>query len=238
MQWETNALRALPRDLDFILYDVLGLAGRADHAPLIQAAMQVAGQAFAPCAAELDACEPHLMDGRLVLPAALKPAVDAFTEAGFLAAPFPEVDGGLGLPYTVWQALVAPFQLANPGAAGYPLLTAAAANLLRAHGSPAQKRRYMAPMLEGRFFGTMALSEPQAGSSLADLRCKALRQPDGSYHLVGDKMWISAGAHDLAEAIVHLVLARLPDAPAGSKGISLFVVPKYRVEADGSLGAR
>ncbi|MBV1862296.1 MAG: acyl-CoA dehydrogenase, partial [Nannocystaceae bacterium] len=98
--------------------------------------------------------------------------------------------------------------------------------------------RFMRPMIEGRFFGTMCLSEPHAGSSLADLRCRALPQPDGTFHLVGDKMWISAGEHELSETIVHLVLARLPDAPVGVRGISLFLVPRNHLDDDGMPGER
>jgi butyryl-CoA dehydrogenase len=107
------------------------------------------------------------------------------------------------------------------------MLTSAAANLLRAHGSRELQDRYLAPMIEGRFYGTMCLSEPQAGSSLADIRTRAEPQPDGSYRLTGRKMWISGGEHDLSENIVHFVLARIPGAPPGVKGISLFCVPKF-----------
>jgi butyryl-CoA dehydrogenase len=164
--------------------------------------------------------------------------VAAYTEAGFLAAPFPESIGGLGLPYVVTQAMAAPFHAANPGAIAYPFLTAAAANLLQVFGTDDQKARYLRPMLEGRFFGTMVLSEPEAGSSLADLRTRAIPQDDGTYHLVGDKMWISGGEHDLSETIVHLVLARIEGAPPGVKGISLFVVPRDHVNDDGTLGGR
>ncbi len=117
-------------------------------------------------------------------------------------------------------------------------LTSAAANLLRAHGSDEQRKRYMRPMLQGEFFrDEMCLSEPDAGSSLADITTRAIPQADGTYHIVGNKMWISGGEHDLARNIVHLVLARIEGAPAGVKGISLFVVPKHRVNDDGSLGA-
>jgi butyryl-CoA dehydrogenase len=112
------------------------------------------------------------------------------------------------------------------------------ARLLLTHGSEEQKRTYVGPMVEGRWFGTMALSEPQAGSSLADITTRAEPQDDGSYRLTGNKMWISAGDHELTENIVHLVLAKIPGGPAGVKGISLFVVPKFLVEEDGSLGER
>jgi len=237
----------LARDLGFVLYEVLDVEAlcerrafashaRDDFDALLEAAITLAAEVFAPSAAEIDAHEPRLDGDRVVLPASLGEAVHAYIDGGYLAAPFPEADGGLGLPYVVAQAMGAAFHAANPGASAYPLLTSAAANLLRSFGSDEQKARYLGPMLQGRFFGTMVLSEPEAGSSLADLRTRAIPQDDGTYHIVGDKMWISAGEHDLSENIVHLVLARIVDAPAGTRGISLFVVPKRRVAADGTLG--
>jgi alkylation response protein AidB-like acyl-CoA dehydrogenase len=127
---------------------------------------------------------------------------------------------------------------ANCATAAYPFLTIGNANLLLAHGSSEQIETYVKPMLAGRFFGTMCLSEPQAGSSLSDIITRAVPQSDGTYRLFGHKMWISGGEHEMAENIIHLVLARLPDAPAGVKGISLFIVPKFLVNKDGSIGAR
>ncbi|MES2683605.1 MAG: acyl-CoA dehydrogenase, partial [Pseudomonadota bacterium] len=121
---------------------------------------------------------------------------------------------------------------------GYLFLTVAAANLLRAHANEAQQKKYLLPMLEGRFFGTMCLSEPQAGSSLADIKTKAVPRADGRYDITGNKMWISGGEHDLSENIVQLVLAKIEGAPAGVKGISLFIVPKRTVHDDGSLGEK
>ena len=115
-------------------------------------------------------------------------------------------------------------------------LTRSAANALNAHASDDIKQRYMMPMLEGRFFGTMCLSEPDVGSSLADIRTQAIPQEDGNYSIMGNKMWISGGDHEAAENIVHLVLARAPDASPGVKGLSLFAVPKFKVKDDGSLG--
>lgn len=238
----------LRRDLDFILYPLMGIErlcerpAFANHSretfdAVINAALRLAADHFEPHAALADREEPRIVGGRVTLPAAVGEALEAFREGGFLAASFSEDDGGLGLPYAVTQAMMAAFYGANPSTAAYPLLTAAAANLLRAFGSASQKQRFMRPMLEGRFFGTMCLSEPQAGSGLSDLRTLAHPQADGRYHLVGDKMWISGGEHDLSETIVHLVLARLPEAPLGVKGISLFIVPKHQVDASGALGA-
>ena len=142
------------------------------------------------------------------------------------------------LPVTVAQACLAIFNAANVSTAAYPFLTIANANLIEAFGSPEQKAKYLPHLLSGRFFGTMCLSEPQAGSSLSDIRTRAEPQPDGSYRLFGNKMWISGGEHDLSENIIHLVLAKIAGGPAGVKGISLFIVPKYLVGDDGVLGPR
>ncbi len=254
------------RDLDFMLYEWLDTAqltqaprfamhDRATFDSVIDAAQALAQDKFAAHAAKLDANEPHFDGERVHLIPEVKEALDAYIDGGFLSAAFAIEHGGLQLPYSVAQAVSALFLAANPGTAGYPFLTAAAANLLRAHGTKAQQARYMQPMLAGRYFGTMCLSEPQAGSSLGDIKTRAIpvapahpapatlahpcaAQPDGSYRIVGNKMWISGGEHDLSENIVHLVLARIEGAPAGVKGISLFIVPKFLVNDDGSRGAR
>jgi alkylation response protein AidB-like acyl-CoA dehydrogenase len=130
------------------------------------------------------------------------------------------------------------FTAANIGTAAYSFLTMANASLLLEHGTPEQVERFVGPMLEGRFFGTMTLSEPHAGSSLGDVLTRAVPADDGTYRVFGSKMWISGGDHEMGDNIVHLVLARLPDAPAGTRGISLFVVPKHLVADDGSIGER
>ena len=142
------------------------------------------------------------------------------------------------LPLTVHQAASTLFQAAGIGTFSYPFLAIGNADLVIAHGTEEQVRLFAQPIVEGRFYGTMALSEPQAGSSLGDITTRAVRQDDGTYRLTGTKMWISGGDHELGENIVHLVLARTPDAPAGVKGISLFIVPKHLVEDDGSIGER
>ena len=237
------------RDLDFILYEFLdaerlceqpAFAGhdRETFDAIIAAAGRLASEQFATHAAKLDANEPEF-DGRdvRIIPE-VGQALDAFIEAGFMGLAFTEEDGGLGLPYTIAQAVAALFTAANVGTAGYPFLTTAAANLLRVVGSDEQQRRYMRPMIAGRFFGTMCLSEPQAGSSLGDIRTRAVPAADGSYRIRGNKMWISGGEHELSDNIVHMVLARIEGAPVGTRGISLFIVPKFVVNDDGSLGAR
>ena len=205
---------------------------------ILETARQLADDRFEPLASLMDENEPHMVDGEAVLPDGVNEALTDFREAGFFAAPFPAEYGGLELPYMAHSAANALFTAANTGLAGYPFLTIAAANMELTVASADQKRRYMAPMIEGRFFGTMCLSEPHAGSSLADIRTKAEPVGDGAYRISGSKMWISGGEHTLSENIVHHVLAKIPGGPPGVKGISLFIVPKYRVNADGSLGPR
>ena len=237
------------RDLDFLLYELLDAAAlcrherfamhdRATFDQVVDAAHTLAVEQFLPHAAKADANEPHFDGTRVHMIPEVKEALHAYFDGGFLSAAFGAEYGGLQLPYTIVSASNALFTAANIGTMGYPFLTAAAANLLRVHGSAEQKKRYMLPMLTGRFFGTMCLSEPQAGSSLADVKTRAIPQADGGYHLVGNKMWISGGEHELSENIVHLVLARIDGAPPGTKGISLFIVPKFRLDADGNSAAR
>lgn len=234
------------RDLDFLLYEWLDLEAlcareafsghsREVFDAILHNALQIAEERFANHAAKLDLNEPTFDGERVTIIPEVKEALDAFAAAGFIAAPFPEEVGGLGLPYTISQSAMAMFYSANTATAAYPLLTMAAANLLATYGSDDQKAAYLQPMLEGRFTGTMALSESQAGSSLGDLRTLASPQPDGTYRITGDKMWISAAEHDLSDNIINLVLARTPGAPAGTRGISLFIVPKFL--PDGSRNA-
>jgi len=237
------------RDLDFLLHewlDVEALTKRprfTEHSretfdAVLDLAAQVATEHFAPHNRTADENEPRMVDGKVVLVPEVAQALAVFAETGLMAGSFDEEFGGMQLPHTVGQAVLAWFQAANIGTSAYPFLTMANARLLLAHGSRAQIDAFVAPMVEGRWFGTMALSEPQAGSSLADITTRAERQDDGTYRLTGNKMWISGGDHELTENIVHLVLAKVPGGPAGVKGISLFVVPKFLVEDDGSLGER
>jgi butyryl-CoA dehydrogenase len=237
------------RDIEFLLHEWLQvetLTKRpryAEHSretfdAVLELAAQIATEHFAPHNRKADENEPHVVDGTVVLIPEVAAALKVFAEAGMNAAALPEELGGLQLPATVNQAVHAWFQAANIGTSAYPFLTMANCNLLVAHGTPEQVQTYVPPMAEGRWFGTMALSEPQAGSSLADITTRAVRADDGSYRLTGNKMWISGGDHELTENIVHLVLAKVPGGPAGVKGISLFIVPKFLVNADGTLGER
>ena len=239
------------RELTFQLHEVHGLGDvlrlpryamhdRETCDAILDAAHTLAVEEFLPHAAISDAQEPHFDGTKVHLPKEVKPAIDAFIAGGFLKAAFDEDVGGLQLPQMVYSSMAALFTAANIGTMGYLFLTVAAANLLRAHGNEAQQKKYLLPMLDGRFFGTMCLSEPQAGSSLADIKTKAVPRADGRYDISGNKMWISGGEHDLSENIVQLVLvlAKIEGAPAGVKGISLFIVPKRTVNVDGSLGGK
>ena len=228
--YEFAAAETLCQDGPFADHD------RAGFDAIIDSALRVANEKFAPHAATLDAQEPQFVDGRAVTPPELKEAVQAYVDGGFMGLGFPAEAGGLGLPYTVSQAVSWCFNMADGNALGYPFLTMAAANLIRVKGSAEQQQRYMRPMIAGRWFGTMALSEPQAGSSLADIRTRAEPRGDGSYAIKGTKMWISAAEHELSENIIHLVLAKVPGGPPGTKGISLFIVPKFRLTDDGACG--
>ena len=229
------------RDLDFLLYEWLDVelltkrARFAEHSretfdAVLDLSEQVATKHFATHNKKADAQEPTFDGERVHLIPEVKQALDVFAETGLLAGSLDERVGGMQLPGVVSGACFLWFQAANVGSSSYPFLTLGNAHLLLAHGTPEQVDTYVRPMVEGRFFGTMCLSEPQAGSSLADVATRAEPQPDGTYRLFGNKMWISAGEHDLSENIVHLVLAKIPGGPAGVKGISLFIVPKVVVE--------
>lgn len=237
------------RHFDFMLYELLQVERLlayprfADHSretfdSALTLAHQIALEKFLPHNRKSDLNEPIMVDGKVELIPEIGAAVAAFNEAGFCAALADFDQGGMQLPFVITQACDAQFSSANPGTVAYPALARAAANLLEVYGSADQKRRYMTPIIQGRYFGTMCLSEPQAGSSLGDIKTRAELQSDGSYRLSGAKMWISAGDHELGENIVHLVLAKIVGAPAGVRGISLFIVPRYRVNPDGSRGAR
>ncbi|MCV0394587.1 MAG: acyl-CoA dehydrogenase [Rhizobiaceae bacterium] len=220
------------------LHDRFSAWDRDSVEAALDTAQHIAFERFLPHAAELDANEPEFVDGRVVMNPKVAEALQAYREAGFFGAGFDEEWGGAQMPETVRQAASFLFLMANVGTASYPFLTIGAANLIASFGTDGQKRRYLRPMIEGRFFGTMALSEPQAGSSLSDITTRAEPRGDGTYRLIGRKMWISGGDQEISETIVHMVLARITGAPAGVKGISLFIAPKHRVCDDGTVGER
>ncbi|OZG25889.1 acyl-CoA dehydrogenase [Williamsia sp. 1138] len=232
------------RDLDFLLYEWLdvtaltSLERYTEHSKetfdgILDLCADIAIKRFAPHNKKSDQNEPRMGDdGKVVIIDEVGAALDEFGKAGIVAAQFDESLGGMQLPTVVARAAMAWFQAANAATSSYPFLTMANANLLVEYGTPEQVDTWVKPMLEGRFFGTMCLSEPQAGSSLADITTKAEPADDGSYRITGTKMWISGGDHELSENIVHLVLAKAPGGGPGVKGISLFVVPKFL--ADGT----
>lgn len=237
------------RDLDFLLFEWLDVDAltrrerfsehsRETFAGLLDLCEELATRYFAPHNKLNDEHEPTFDGERVILIPEVKEALDAFAKADLLAMSSDHAVGGWQLPTAVAGAGLAWFHAANVGTAAYVLLSVANANLLCAYGTPEQIDRFVKPTLAGRFTGTMCLSEPQAGSSLADITTRAEPQDDGSYRLFGSKMWISGGDHELSENIVHLVLARIAGAPPGTRGISLFIVPRFLVEADGTLGER
>lgn len=231
------------RDLDFLLYEWLDVEklttmdrfsehSRETFDGVLDLCEQLATRYFAPHNKLSDANEPTF-DGQTVsLIPEVKEAWDAFAAADLLAMGMDAEVGGAQLPATVAQAAFAWISAANVSTSGYLMLTIANANLLTRFGTPEQIEQFVKPMLAGRFSGTMALSETQAGSSLADITTRAEPQADGSYRLFGSKMWISGAEHEMTENIVNLVLAKIPGGPAGTKGISLFIVPKFL--ADGT----
>lgn len=237
------------RDLDFLLYEWLRvdeLTARerfAEHSretfdAVLDLCEQLATRYFAPHNKKNDANEPTFDGEKVALIPEVKEAWDAFAEADLIPMALDEGLGGAQLPAVVAQAGIAWFYAANVASSGYLMLTMANANLLAHFGTDDQIETFLKPMLAGRFSGTMALSETQAGSSLADVLTRAEPQDDGTYRLFGSKMWISGAEHELTDNIVNLVLAKIPGGPAGTKGISLFIVPKYLVNADGSIGDR
>jgi hypothetical protein len=242
--------RAPTADVTFLLHDVFGidkygnLPGFSDLTPdmlaaILEEAAKLSEEVLAPVNASGDkeGCKRH-DDGRVTTPRGFKQAYDAYTGGGWVGLAADPEYGGQGLPYTV-GAIVNEFaSSANMAFSMYPGLTMGAIAAIHTHASDDIKRKYLPKMIEGPWSGTMNLTEPHCGTDLGLIKTKAAPQADGSYKISGTKIFISAGEQDLTENIIHLVLARIEGAPEGVKGISLFVVPKFLVNADGSLGAR
>ncbi len=236
-------------ELPFQLYDVLdtqSLCSSAKFAEhnretfnaVLDTAKKIATDLFLPHNHIADKNEPQF-DGKTVsMIDEVKVAFDAFRDSGFIAGRYSFDDGGMQLPETVMTAVAGYFMAANPSTTAYPFLTTAAINVISHFASDEVKQAFMPRMLTGEFTGTMALTEPHAGSSLADIRTTATLQDDGSYRIKGSKIYISGGDHELSGNIVHLVLAKIPGGPGGVKGISLFVVPKFRLGDEGAIGER
>ncbi len=185
---------------------------------------------------DLEGC--HFENGEVTTPKGFKDAYDQYVAGGWQGLSHPAEYGGQGMPMSMGLFKSEMMGTANWSFTMYPGLSLGAMNTIMQHATVEQKAVYMPPLTEGRWTGTMCLTEPQCGTDLGQVKTKAETNADGSYRITGTKIFISAGDHDLAENIIHIVLARLPDAPAGTRGISLFIVPKFKVNADGSVGAR
>ena len=240
--------RAPVDDIMFALRTAAGLPGLIEAGVVsvdeetVRAVIEEAGKFGAevldPLNGPGDKTGSKLVDGRVETPAGWKEAYQGYVDGGWGSLPCPEVHGGQGLPEVISMAACEIWNSANLSFGLCPLLTQGAIHAIDAHGSADLKRIYLPKMVSGHWTGTMNLTEPHAGSDLGALRSKAEPQADGTYRISGTKIFITYGDHEMTENIIHLVLARLPDAPPGTRGISLFLVPKYLVNADGSLGAR
>ncbi|WLQ11601.1 acyl-CoA dehydrogenase C-terminal domain-containing protein [Hahella aquimaris] len=238
--------KAPQRDVAFVMDELLGFfehyekLGFADATPdMVQAILQEGGKFAENILAPLNAvgdtegCSWH--EGVVTTPKGFKEAYQQYVEGGWPAMSQPLEYDGQGLPYSLSSVLSEWFSGANHAWAMYPGLSQGCIETILAHGSDSQRQRFLPHLIAGRWTGTMCLTEPHCGSDLGLLKTKAEPQPDGAYAITGTKIFISAGDHDLSDNIVHVVLARLPDAPAGTKGISLFIVPKFNVSESGEI---
>jgi alkylation response protein AidB-like acyl-CoA dehydrogenase len=240
------------RDMQFVMHELLNVVDELRQLPphadidastidaVLEEGGKFASQVIAPInqSGDAEGCTLDRATHEVSAPKGFKAAYARFVEGGWPALSCDPAFGGQGLPHVVNQCFYEMMNSANQAWTMYPGLSHGAYECLHQHGSDAQKAMYLPKLTSGQWTGTMCLTEPHCGTDLGMLRTKAEPQPDGTYRITGGKIFISAGEHDLAENIIHLVLARLPDAPVGSKGISLFVVPKFIPNADGSLGAR
>jgi alkylation response protein AidB-like acyl-CoA dehydrogenase len=242
--------KAPVRDARFIINEVLDIGSLADlpgfaaaSPDVVATVLEESGKFAAEVCAPLNlpgdqaGCRREA-DGSVITPPGFKEAYAQFVAAGWGTLSHPEAFGGQGLPQVLGFAFEEFLSSANQAFAMYPGLTNGAVGAILVKGSPEQQAAYLPKMISGEWSGTMNLTEPQCGTDLGLIRTKAVPREDGSYAITGTKIFISAGEHDLSGNIVHLVLARLPDAPEGTRGISLFLVPKFLVNADGSLGQR
>ncbi|HLD68860.1 MAG TPA: acyl-CoA dehydrogenase C-terminal domain-containing protein [Pseudomonas sp.] len=239
------------RDMRFVLTEVFDAANRWAEMPALaevvdgetaEAILEEAGKLMAKSVAPLnrsgdeEGCQ--WSNGAVSTPAGFPEAYRTYAEGGWVGVGGDPVYGGMGMPKVISAQVEEMVNSANLSFGLYPMLTAGACLSLNAHASAELKEKYLPNMYSGQWAGSMCLTEPHAGTDLGIIRTKADPQADGSYQVSGTKIFITGGEHDLTENIIHLVLAKLPDAPAGPKGISLFLVPKFMVNADGSLGAR
>lgn len=234
-------------DIAFALNHLAGLGAFEGHAafesydpdlidPILDEAGKLARDVLAPLNQSGDKAGAQLTDSGVISAPGFPDAYQKFRDGGWMGLSAPEEWGGQGLPKVLGLAVMEMFHGANMAFALCPMLSFGAIEALLAHGTDEQKATYLPKLVSAEWTGTMNLTEPQAGSDVGALKTKAIPNGDGSYSISGQKIYITWGDHDVAENIIHLVLARLPDAPAGSRGVSLFIVPKRLVNADGSLG--
>lgn len=239
------------RDMRFVLDEVFavsrlwsqwpGLAEQVDAdmaMAVLEEAGKLAARTIAPLSRAADEQGCHWQDGEVRTPAGFLDAYKAYAEGGWVGVGGDPEHGGMGMPKAISAQVEEMVNAASLSFGLYPMLTAGACLSINAHASEALRRKYLPSMYDGTWAGSMCLTEPHAGTDLGIIRTRAEPQADGGYRISGTKIFITGGEHDLTENIIHLVLAKLPDAPAGAKGISLFLVPKFLVEDDGSLGAR
>jgi hypothetical protein len=233
------------KDITFCLDHVIGMDGlytgdfdRELRDAVLDAAAQLAGEVLAPLNRIGDQAGVKLTEGRVTVAPGFTEAAHAYAEGGWYGLAADPAYGGQGLPKVLEQACLDMFHGANMAFTLLPVLSQGGIEAIHAHGTQAHKDLYLPKLIAGQWSGTMNLTEPQAGSDLAALTTRAEPNGDGTYALTGQKIFITWGEHDGAENIVHLVLARLPDAPAGTRGISLFLCPKFLVGADGGIGPR
>ncbi len=244
------AYKAPLRDMRFLMNEVFdfsthyaGLSNGADATPdmvdaIVGECARLCEEVLAPLNLSGDEEGCHFDNGVVTTPAGFKDAYDQFVAGGWQGLSHPAEYGGQGLPMSMNLLKAEMMGTANWSFTMYPGLSLGCMNTIMQYGSEAQKNTYMPPLVEGTWSGTMCLTEPQCGTDLGQVKTKAEPQADGSYQVSGTKIFISAGEHDLAENIIHIVLARLPDAPKGTRGISLFIVPKFLPDAQGKVGER
>jgi len=205
---------------------------------ILDGAAELCEQVLAPLNLSGDAEGCHFANGEVSTPTGFKQAYRQFVDGGWQGLSFPVAYGGQGLPTSISVFKTEMMGTANWSFAMYPGLSVGCINTLLRYGTDAQKQQYLPSLVAGEWAGTMCLTEPHCGTDLAQIKTRAQAQPDGSYRLTGSKIFISSGEHDLTANIIHIVLARLPGAPSGTRGISLFLVPKFLLAADGTLAAR
>ena len=240
------------RDMQFLLHEVFEVSSAFSEMPkhsdvdadtvnaILEEGGKFASEVLFPLnrVGDQEGCQLDRTTHEVKIPTGFKDAYAQYVAGGWPALSCDPAYGGQGLPIVLNQCMYEMLNSANQAWTMYPGLTHGAYEALHAHGTPEQQKTYLPKLVTGEWTGTMCLTEPHSGTDLGMLRTKAEPQADGTYRITGQKIFISSGEHDMVENIVHLVLARLPDAPAGSKGISLFVVPKFNVTADGKLGER